>query len=147
MPFLHCPEQIYPKKFIKKVRPLKISGSAPRIFSESSGCRCTRGGIWRKERWRPVPPLPVSFPYGRRIQGAVWKYRRMPGRGAPIPPKGKRKKENPWTSAEFRGRSACFPSGATTNRTRDTRIFSPLLYQLSYGTISSVCGAKIETKI
>ena len=26
-------------------------------------------------------------------------------------------------------------SGATGNRTRDTRIFSPLLYQLSYGTI------------
>lgn len=24
--------------------------------------------------------------------------------------------------------------GATWNRTRDTRIFSPLLYQLSYGT-------------
>ena len=24
--------------------------------------------------------------------------------------------------------------GATGNRTRDTRIFSPLLYQLSYGT-------------
>ena len=27
-----------------------------------------------------------------------------------------------------------FFSGATGNRTRDTRIFSPLLYQLSYGT-------------
>ena len=27
--------------------------------------------------------------------------------------------------------------GATGNRTRDTRIFSPLLYQLSYGTSSS----------
>ena len=26
-------------------------------------------------------------------------------------------------------------SGATRNRTGDTRIFSPLLYQLSYGTI------------
>ncbi len=26
-------------------------------------------------------------------------------------------------------------SGATGNRTRDTRIFSPLLYQLSYGTV------------
>ena len=25
--------------------------------------------------------------------------------------------------------------GATGNRTRDTRIFSPLLYQLSYGTV------------
>ena len=32
-------------------------------------------------------------------------------------------------------------SGATRNRTGDTRIFSPLLYQLSYGTISaSVSG-------
>ena len=28
-----------------------------------------------------------------------------------------------------------FCCGATGNRTRDTRIFSPLLYQLSYGTI------------
>ena len=27
-----------------------------------------------------------------------------------------------------------FCCGATGNRTRDTRIFSPLLYQLSYGT-------------
>ena len=28
-----------------------------------------------------------------------------------------------------------FSSGATRNRTGDTRIFSPLLYQLSYGTV------------
>ena len=28
-----------------------------------------------------------------------------------------------------------FKSGATRNRTGDTRIFSPLLYQLSYGTM------------
>lgn len=32
-------------------------------------------------------------------------------------------------------------SGATRNRTGDTRIFSPLLYQLSYGTFF-VCGCK-----
>ena len=31
-----------------------------------------------------------------------------------------------------------FKSGATRNRTGDTRIFSPLLYQLSYGTKSVV---------
>ena len=31
---------------------------------------------------------------------------------------------------------AFLQSGATRNRTGDTRIFSPLLYQLSYGTIS-----------
>ena len=30
-------------------------------------------------------------------------------------------------------------SGATGIRTRDTRIFSPLLYQLSYGTIVMLC--------
>ncbi len=39
-------------------------------------------------------------------------------------------------------------SGATRNRTGDTRIFSPLLYQLSYGTITlflkSVCKGKIK---
>ena len=34
-----------------------------------------------------------------------------------------------------------FKSGATRNRTGDTRIFSPLLYQLSYGTFL-VCGCK-----
>ncbi len=33
-------------------------------------------------------------------------------------------------------------SGATRNRTGDTRIFSPLLYQLSYGTFG-FAGAKI----
>ena len=34
--------------------------------------------------------------------------------------------------------------GATRNRTGDTRIFSPLLYQLSYGTNSFIaeCGCK-----
>ena len=32
--------------------------------------------------------------------------------------------------------------GATRNRTGDTRIFSPLLYQLSYGTFV-IAGAKI----
>ena len=29
-------------------------------------------------------------------------------------------------------------SGTTRNRTGDTRIFSPLLYQLSYGTINII---------
>ncbi len=33
-------------------------------------------------------------------------------------------------------------SGASWNRTSDTRIFSPLLYQLSYGTIISFCLSK-----
>ena len=34
-------------------------------------------------------------------------------------------------------------SGTTRNRTGDTRIFSPLLYQLSYGTMHFlVCGCK-----
>ena len=37
-----------------------------------------------------------------------------------------------------------FKSGATRNRTGDTRIFSPLLYQLSYGTITiSFAVAKV----
>ena len=31
-----------------------------------------------------------------------------------------------------------FLGGATRNRTGDTRIFSPLLYQLSYGTVVAV---------
>jgi hypothetical protein len=35
--------------------------------------------------------------------------------------------------------------GATRNRTRDTRIFSPLLYLLSYGTLF-LRAAKIKQK-
>ncbi len=38
--------------------------------------------------------------------------------------------------------STSLSSGATRNRTGDTRIFSPLLYQLSYGT-SLISGAKV----
>ena len=35
-----------------------------------------------------------------------------------------------------KGKDCSLPfRGATKNRTRDTRIFSPLLYQLSYGTL------------
>ena len=37
---------------------------------------------------------------------------------------------------------AFLQSGATRNRTGDTRIFSPLLYHLSYGTINHICGCK-----
>ena len=52
-------------------------------------------------------------------------------------------KKNPQTSLKFRDlhRFAFLKSGATRNRTGDTRIFSPLLYQLSYGTFF-VCGCK-----
>ena len=39
--------------------------------------------------------------------------------------------------------STSLPCGATRNRTGDTRIFSPLLYQLSYGTII-FANAKID---
>ena len=38
--------------------------------------------------------------------------------------------------------STSLSSGATRNRTGDTRIFSPLLYQLSYGTFP-FAGAKV----
>ncbi len=43
----------------------------------------------------------------------------------------------PLNSLKFRGFHlfAVILRGATRNRTGDTRIFSPLLYQLSYGTI------------
>ena len=37
---------------------------------------------------------------------------------------------------------AFLQSGATRNRTGDTRIFSPLLYQLSYGTLFLFCECK-----
>ena len=41
-------------------------------------------------------------------------------------------------------KSESFFGGATRNRTGDTRIFSPLLYQLSYDTISiSFAVAKV----
>ena len=43
-----------------------------------------------------------------------------------------------------------YKCGTDGNRTSDTRIFSPLLYQLSYGTsvslILSECGCKNTTK-
>ena len=37
--------------------------------------------------------------------------------------------------------------GATRNRTGDTRIFSPLLYQLSYGTIVCFASAKLIEEV
>ena len=37
-------------------------------------------------------------------------------------------------------------SGTTRNRTGDTRIFSPLLYQLSYGTIPTHAGKKLANR-
>ena len=44
------------------------------------------------------------------------------------------------------GNIQCFKGGVTRNRTGDTRIFSPLLYQLSYDTIK-FAGAKVKRKI
>ena len=42
--------------------------------------------------------------------------------------------------------SGCLSSGTSGNRTSDTRIFSPLLYQLSYGTIvSGGCRSILQT--
>ena len=42
---------------------------------------------------------------------------------------------------------AFLKSGATRNRTGDTRIFSPLLYQLSYGTIMSFCISLFRLRV
>ena len=63
-------------------------------------------------------------------------------------------KRKPLNSLKFRGFHlfAVILRGASGNRTSDTRIFSPLLYQLSYGTIREKrgipCyrGAKISKK-
>ena len=54
-------------------------------------------------------------------------------------------KRKPLNSLKFKGFHlfAVILRGATRNRTGDTRIFSPLLYQLSYGTISVFCAAKL----
>ena len=56
-------------------------------------------------------------------------------------------KRKPLNSLKFRGFHlfAVILRGATRNRTGDTRIFSPLLYQLSYGTkrFFLFCGAKV----
>ncbi len=38
-----------------------------------------------------------------------------------------------------------FLCGASWNRTNDTRIFSPLLYQLSYGTVVITGGKGKQT--
>ena len=61
-------------------------------------------------------------------------------------------KRKPLNSLKFRGFHlfAVILRGATRNRTGDTRIFSPLLYQLSYGTIilqegfPLIAGAKVS---
>ena len=52
-------------------------------------------------------------------------------------------KRKPIEMTEFQWvpRNYRIDSGATRNRTGDTRIFSPLLYQLSYGTLLD-CGCK-----
>ena len=48
------------------------------------------------------------------------------------------------TDEQSFGVSSC---GTTRNRTGDTRIFSPLLYQLSYGTIFiAFASAKVVKK-
>ena len=45
-----------------------------------------------------------------------------------------KKPKNSYKRKESHFCNSLFISGATRNRTGDTRIFSPLLYQLSYGT-------------
>ena len=55
-------------------------------------------------------------------------------------------KKTPGQMPQSKTISLPFRCGATRNRTGDTRIFSPLLYQLSYGT-SFLCGHKGRTKI
>ena len=47
------------------------------------------------------------------------------------------KKEERQLTGLLRMSLSLFLRGATRNRTGDTRIFSPLLYQLSYGTIDN----------
>ncbi len=59
---------------------------------------------------------------------------------------GYRHKKTPGQMPQSKTISLPFRCGATRNRTGDTRIFSPLLYQLSYGT-SLLCGHKGRTKI
>ena len=45
--------------------------------------------------------------------------------------------------AAFKTMKTASLSGVTRNRTGDTRIFSPLLYQLSYDTNPSFASAKV----
>ena len=58
-------------------------------------------------------------------------------------------KRKPLNSLKFRGFHlfAVILRGATRNRTGDTRIFSPLLYQLSYGTIVCFASAKLIEEV
>ena len=51
-------------------------------------------------------------------------------------------KKTPGQMPQSKTISLPFRCGATRNRTGDTRIFSPLLYQLSYGTI---CGLRVQS--
>ena len=51
-----------------------------------------------------------------------------------VPQTNVEKKFHPFVNKKREDQSLLFFCGATRNRTGDTRIFSPLLYQLSYGT-------------
>ena len=48
-----------------------------------------------------------------------------------------------WIQNQKRDPKESLFCGANGNRTSDTRIFSPLLYQLSYGTFLRKAGAKV----
>ena len=54
---------------------------------------------------------------------------------------GKNRRKDTKKAVTFKCNCLIF-SGATRNRTGDTRIFSPLLYQLSYGTVVLFNGCK-----
>ena len=59
----------------------------------------------------------------------------------------KEKTATPFRRTSLRSTPTILVRGATRNRTGDTRIFSPLLYQLSYGTLAllAFAVAKVQT--
>ena len=60
-----------------------------------------------------------------------------------VPSQGYGHKKTPGQMPQSKTISLPFRCGATRNRTGDTRIFSPLLYQLSYGTLRWIASAKL----
>ncbi len=81
----------------------------------------------------------TRFQYVTRLstRGHGPKPRPMPGRGARPKASGQ-----PAAPSDRKYRSCCESGAQSRNRTSDTRIFNPLLYQLSY--LGTVGGAEID---
>ena len=103
-------------------RALELNHEAPDLVVRPLAARFTRAvaHLCRRARRGPGPGVP-------RVHGAHFRVRETRPRG----PRSKRS-PSPGTVAKRRKLLGSPSHGQGRNRTADTRIFSPLLYQLSY---------------